>query len=85
MSEEKSFCELLTEQIIDEKKAVEIYKRLQDLLDEEKNLLYPNWQTDMAQVGELTRDRERIGAISEEQSQHAESLKLIKKYVCGMK
>lgn len=39
MAEEKNFCTLLSELIIDERKAVEAYKLLLDLFEEEKELL----------------------------------------------
>jgi len=85
MAEEKDFCTLLNEQITDEKKAARIYKVLNDLLEEEKELLSP---TPKDPVSKMLREitLELIGKdiknISDTEAVHEVTLDSIRKALC---
>jgi len=83
--DEKGFCELLNEQIIDESKATRVYKTLLGLLDEEKEMLSP---TPKDPVSKMMRDMtlELIGKeienISNTEAVHKTALDSMRKALC---
>jgi len=92
LAEEKDFCTLLSEQIIDEKQAVELYQRLLDLFEEEKELLLPGLKEELAKpsypkplVGEMAVTMARIQEIIENESEHAKTLEERRKILCEVK
>ena len=79
MAEEKNFCTLLSEQLIDERKAVWTYKVLLDLFDEERDLLVPN------EIKGTPAERIFRGVIEEiasTEAKHGESLEHLRKEFC---
>ena len=79
MAEEKNFCTLLSEQLIDERKAVWTYKVLLDLFDEERDLLVPN------EIKGTPAERIFRGVIEEiasTEGKHGESLEHLRKEFC---
>lgn len=85
MAEERDFCTLLSEQIIDENKASGIYKILLDLLQEEKELLSP---TPKDPVGKMMREitleliEKDIKNISDTEAVHKTTLDSVRKALC---
>lgn len=79
MAERKNFCTLLSEQMIDERKAVWAYKVLLDLFDEERELLVPN------EIKGTPAERIFRGVIEEiasTEGKHAESLEHLRREFC---
>jgi rubrerythrin len=79
MPEKKDFCTLLSEQIIDERKAVETYSLLLNLFDGERDLLVPN------EIKGTPAERIFRGVIEEiasTEGKHAESLEHLRKEFC---
>jgi len=79
MPNEKDFCTLLSEQVIDERKADKTYMLLLDLFDEERELLVPN------EIKGTPAERIFRGVIEEiarTEGKHAESLEHLRKEFC---
>lgn len=85
MAEEKDFCTLLSKQIIDEKKATEIYKTLLDLLQEEKDLLAPSPKDPLGKMQNeimLELIEKDIKNISDTEAVHKTTLDSVRKALC---
>lgn len=79
MPEKKDFCTLLSEQIIDERKADKTYMLLLDLFDGERDLLVPD------EIKGTPAERIFRGVIEEiarTEGKHAESLEHVRKEFC---
>ena len=77
--EEKGFCTLLNEQIIDEKKAVETYRLLLNLFDGERDVIVPD------EIKGTPAERIFRGLIEEigsTERKHGESLEHLRKEFC---
>ena len=79
MPEKKDFCTLLSEQIIDERKADKTYMLLLDLFDGERDLLVPD------EIKGTPAERIFRGVIEEiarTEAKHGESLEHLRKEFC---
>jgi len=80
LAEEKDFCTLLSEQIIDERKAAELYMRLLNLFQEEEKLLLPRDPL----LARISRERtiKDIEDVLMQELHHEPSLEAIRKTLC---
>jgi len=83
--DEKDFCTLLSELIIDERKAPKDYQLLLQLLDEEKDLLLVEIPVEAHSVTiQLIRDV-ILKEISEQEKTHEPKLELVRRKLCEVK
>jgi len=85
MPDEKGFCEVLSEQIIDEKKATDLYKHLLDLLEQEESMLAPLPKEPVARMNTeimLELIRKDLENISGTEAVHSVTLDSIRKALC---
>jgi len=88
LAEEKDFCTLLNEQIIDERKAVEDYKLLLELFKDEVDLLLPKEKpppTERTRDMEILKTLAYIQGIIEDETNHFERLESRRKALCEVK
>ena len=87
--DEKDFCTLLNEQIIDERNATKSYKLLMDLFEEERDLLMPKPLRQLSPREAhaiLDMYKDRIKEIASDEQHHMETLEVIlRKNLCEVK
>jgi len=88
-NEEKDFCTLLTELIIDERKAQKDYKLLLEFFEDEKDLLLPIKSLSPTEEATVVNRRrqtvELIEGIIRDESKHEERLEELRKILCEVK
>lgn len=83
---EKGFCTLLTEQIIDERKATRAYKRLLDYFKDERDLLISGPETgSWARINIANNLDKDIDLIVKDEIIHETILERIRHILCEVK
>ena len=80
--EQKDFCTMLSEQLIDERKAVEDYELLLSLFDNEKELLLSDLYGPRKQEMVANLMLSIIKDIGDEEASHGVKLEKIRKLTC---
>lgn len=84
MSEKKGFCTLLSDQIIDERKAVNLYEELLTFFEEEKKLLTHDIPESARPVTEEIA-RKAMEEVRDDEESHELILKRLWKGLCKVK
>jgi len=84
VAEEKDFCTLLNEQIVDERNAVKLYQHLLDLFNEEVDLLLKEEPPVYRKISSRVV-KDDIEAIRKAEENHSEILEFLRKILCEVK
>jgi len=84
LAEERDFCTLLSEQIIDERNAVKLYQHLLDLFNKEVDLLLKEEPPVYRKISSRVV-KDDIEAIRKAEENHSEILEFLRKILCEVR